>query len=237
MSRYIMRLDDACEKMDVEKWGKMEELLDKYGILPLVGVIPHCEDPMMESYDIDPNFWKKVKKWDSKGWTIALHGYNHVYRTMCGGINPVNKRSEFAGEAIEIQREKIKKGVKIFLDYGFDIKVFFAPSHTFDKNTLKALKLESNISIISDTIAWDSYYKDGFYFVPQQSGKVRKLPFKTITFCYHPNTMNDKDFLLLESFLKKNRKKFYKLQEISFTNRKKGLIDKILEYLYFLRKR
>ena len=44
MSKYIMRLDDAAEKMNVEKWLRMEQLLDKYSIKPLVGVIPACKD-------------------------------------------------------------------------------------------------------------------------------------------------------------------------------------------------
>ena len=30
-----MRLDDASEYMDVEKWQRMENLLDKYGIKPM----------------------------------------------------------------------------------------------------------------------------------------------------------------------------------------------------------
>ena len=40
MSQYILRLDDASDYMDVKKWQRMEELLDRYGIKPLVGVIP-----------------------------------------------------------------------------------------------------------------------------------------------------------------------------------------------------
>ena len=106
MSKYIIRLDDACEKMDVEKWDRMEKLLDKYKVKPLVGVIPHCEDPMMDKYEFDAEFWKKVEIWKNKGWTIAMHGYNHVYGTPCGGMNPVNKRSEFAGLSYEEQAEK-----------------------------------------------------------------------------------------------------------------------------------
>ena len=45
MSCYILRLDDASDYMDVEKWSRMEELLDKYQIKPLVGVIPDNQDP------------------------------------------------------------------------------------------------------------------------------------------------------------------------------------------------
>lgn len=29
MSKYIIRLDDASDYMDVEKWQQMEDLLDK----------------------------------------------------------------------------------------------------------------------------------------------------------------------------------------------------------------
>lgn len=86
---------------------------------------------------------------------------------------------------------------------GINPKIFFAPAHTFDRNTLLALKNKSNIRIISDTIAYDKYEDEGITFIPQQSGRVRKLPFKTVTFCYHPNLMRDKDFFELENFLKK----------------------------------
>lgn len=231
-----MRLDDACEKRDVEKWNIMEELLDRYGIKPLVGVIPHCEDPMMEQYPEDPDFWKRVKIWQSKGWSIALHGYNHVYSTQCGGINPVHQRSEFAGEPLDIQREKIRNGVAIFREHGIEPEIFFAPSHTFDKNTLEALRVESNIRIISDTVATKPYKESGFMFVPQQSGKVRQLPFQVTTFCYHPNQMGQAGFEGLEAFLRKNHNQFISFPQEA-TSRSKSVLDKVLGKLYFLIKR
>lgn len=235
MSKYILRLDDACEKMDIEKWDRMEQLLDKYGVKPLVGVIPHCEDPMMDDYPIDSNFWSKVNNWISKDWSIAMHGYNHVYSTDCGGINPINKRSEFAGEPLEVQKEKIRKGISIMREHGINPKTFFAPSHTFDRNTLLALKAESDINIISDTIANDVYYQDDFQFVPQQSGRVRKLPFKVVTFCYHPNMMRENDFLLLECFLEKNSDLFIEFP-IEKNHRKFDFYDFLIKKMYFLRR-
>lgn len=236
MSKYIMRLDDACEKRNIECWDRMENLLDRHEIKPLVGIIPHCEDPMMNEYVIDKNFNRRVKTWIDKKWTIALHGYNHVYSTNSGGINPVNYRSEFAGESLLVQKEKIREGVSILNTMGIDPKVFFAPSHTFDENTIFALKEESNIRIISDTIANDSYKKYGMTFVPQQSGSVRNLPLRTVTFCYHPNTMREKDFLELEEFLNKNNTKFsmFPLEEVT---RKQNLIDYLLEKVYFMRRK
>lgn len=236
MSKYILRLDDACEKMDIEKWDRMEQLLDKYGVKPLVGIIPYCEDPMMDDYPVDSKFWSKVNNWITKDWSIAMHGYNHVYSTECGGINPINKRSEFAGEPLEVQKEKICKGIGIMREHGINPKIFFAPSHTFDKNTLLALKAESDINIISDTIANDVYYQDDFQFVPQQSGRVRKLPFKVVTFCYHPNMMKTADFVYLEQFLEKNAVLFTKFELTVNEKRKKSILDKILEKIYFLRK-
>lgn len=235
MQKYIMRLDDACEKRDIEKWNLMEELLDKYGIKPLVGVIPHCEDPMMDGYSIDLKFWDRVNNWLSKGWVVAMHGYNHVYSTNCGGINPVNDQSEFSGESLIVQKEKIKRGIEVFRNHGIEPKVFFAPSHTFDKNTIDALKSESAIRIISDTIANRSYTMYGMTFVPQQTGRVRKLPFNQVTFCYHPNSMSDKDFSLLESFVDQNSKKFVRFP-IETSSRKLTPIDKLLKSLYFLRR-
>lgn len=236
MSRYIIRLDDASEKMDIEKWKQMESLLDKYNVKPLVGVIPHCEDDAMQVYPFDHTFWERVKQWEEKGWKIAMHGYNHVYCTTSGGINPINKRSEFAGLSLEEQKEKIKKGIKIFQTHGFAPKVFFAPSHTFDDNTVVALKECSDIRIISDTIANKPYFDKGITFVPQQSGKVRKLPFSLVTFCYHPNTMCENDYIELEKFLHKNHNKFinFPMEQVK---RERKLKDKILKFLYFARRK
>lgn len=231
-----MRLDDACEKMDVGAWQRMEDLLDSYAVKPLVGIIPHCEDPQMDKYPMDASFWDKVNGWRSKGWAFALHGYNHVYNTSSGGINPVNKRSEFAGNTYETQAEKIREGVKVLRLHGIEPKVFFAPSHTFDKITLKALEDESEIRIISDTWAWRPYCKYGFTFVPQQSGMVRNVPFSMTTFCYHPNTMKEKDFIELEEFLKKYANKFVVFPEQQ-VDRKPTIIDKLLQKIYYLSRR
>lgn len=235
MSKYIIRLDDACEKRDIENWNKIEELLDRYGIKPLVGIIPHCEDPAMDKYPVDTNFWDRVDRWNAKGWSIAMHGYNHVYNTQCGGINPVNQRSEFAGEPLAVQQEKIRKGIAIMREHNIEPEIFFAPSHTFDENTLEALRTESNIRIISDTIAFDTYRDGEFTYIPQQSGSVRKLPFRVVTFCYHPNTMDEQSFVELELFLVRHMGAFGNFP-VYKTARKKGIVDRMLSKIYFMRK-
>lgn len=238
MSQYIMRLDDASEYMDVEKWQRMEDLLDKYHIKPIVGVIPDNQDPdMVGVYPKDELFWEKVQRWKEKGWIIALHGYTHVFETREGGLNPVNDRSEFAGVPLERQKEKIRAGIRILRDHGIEPEIFFAPAHTFDENTLEALKKESNIRIISDTIANDVYFENGFYFIPQQSGRVRKLPFKVCTFCYHPNIMKEKDYQELDSFSCTHESEFIVYENRLIEKRRKSVIDMAMKWLYFSRRR
>ena len=234
---YLIRLDDACPTMSRTQWERMEEILDKYAIKPMVGVVPHNEDPALIYDEEDANFWDKVRRWEQKGWAISLHGYNHSYTSMLGksGLNPMWARSEFAGIPIDEQRSKIRKGLMIMREHGVFPKYFFAPSHTFDENTLLALREESSIRIVSDTISTQPYrYKD-FIFIPQFSGQCRRIIFPgSFTFCLHPNTMKDEDFKHVDLFLNK-----YSNRVISFdliptdTVRVKSVFDRLLCLGYF----
>lgn len=66
MNKYLIRLDDACPVMDAKKWQRMEDLLDTYGVKPMVGVIPANKDPKQQKDDVDCEFWNKVKRWEMK---------------------------------------------------------------------------------------------------------------------------------------------------------------------------
>ena len=48
-ARYLIRLDDACHTMDTFKWDKIENILDKYSVKPIVSVIPDNKDRSLES--------------------------------------------------------------------------------------------------------------------------------------------------------------------------------------------
>jgi predicted deacetylase len=233
LGQYILRLDDASDHMDLEKWICIEKLLDRYEVKPIFGIIPqNGDESLVSKYEKNPAFWDLMHNWIDKGWIPAMHGYEHRYVTKNGGINPVNKRSEFAGLPYEEQAEKIKKGYQILVEHGIAPEIFFAPSHTFDENTLKAIKTETPIRIISDTFAWDVYKNGDFWFIPQQSGSVRDLPFKTVTFCYHPNTMSEKAYEKLEDFLKQNRDSFICISKIRLENRKRNVAEQLLQKIY-----
>lgn len=241
INKYLIRLDDACPTMDSQKWQRMESLLDHYGVRPMVGVIPANDDPKQKIDTEDYDFWEKVKEWEKKGWSIALHGYDHKYISNKGmeGLNPMWARSEFAGVAYEIQCRKIQAGYAIFKKNGLNPKYFFAPSHTFDKNTLKALESCSPIRIISDTIATKPYKYGNFTFIPQLGGHCRKMIIPGMwTFCLHPSTMDNASFKELESFLSENSSKFLEFNGLNLNNIKgKDMISKIFSWIYFTQRK
>lgn len=239
--KYLLRLDDACPTMNSELWHKMEVLLERYGIKPIVGVIPHNEDPLLKIEGADERFWAKVKSWENKGWTIALHGYNHCYISKEGlkGLNPLWERSEFSGVPLNVQKEKVREGVAFLKEHCIIPSIFFAPSHTFDQNTLVALKEESDIRIISDTIATKPYIKNGFVFIPQTGGHCSEMRIPgTWTFCLHPNSMTDRDFAQTESFISNHFKSFVCFEQLDLNGLKsKDLLSRILSCAYFTRRR
>lgn len=238
-TRYLCRLDDACPTMDTEKWRRIELILNTYNIRPMVGVIPGNNDPEQLINPEDVDFWQKVKYWEDCGWAIALHGFDHCYLSDNKGINPLWTRSEFAGLSLEIQKQKIKDGVEIMRLNGINPKYFFAPSHTFDDNTLTALKECSDIRIISDTIALKPYRYRDFIFIPQIGGHCFNAPVSGVfTFCFHPSFMSDKDFIALERFIRANKDKFYSFDELKLEGLKdKSLIDKFLSWIYFAQRK
>jgi predicted deacetylase len=236
---YLVRLDDACPTMDVHKWQKMEDILDKYNIKPMVGIIPNNQDETLNITKANDSFWEKAFHWQKKKWAIALHGYDHVYITQDGGINPVHKRSEFAGLSLKDQEEKVEKGYAILKDKNLDATFFFAPSHTFDENTLKALYTKTKIRNISDTISRYPYKKGDFVFFPQQFGYFREINISGYwTFCFHPNTMKNDDFDAVDLFIKRNQNKFISFDEIEVEKlNSKKLTDKVLSFFYFIKRK
>ena len=241
MNKYLLRLDDACPTMDAKKWQRMEEILDANGVLPMVGVIPANNDPMQQIDLEDGEFWYKIRCWKKKGWAIALHGYDHCFISNSGlsGLNPLWARSEFVGVSLELQKEKIRKGVAKFREIGIEPKYFFAPAHTYDKNTLQALREESNIRIISDTIATKPYCQGDFIFIPQLGGHCAEIKLPGFwTFCLHPSTMTEENFIATELFLKAHKDEMIAFSDLDFTNLKgKNIMSRILSCLYFTRRR
>ena len=155
------------------------------------------------------------------------------------GLNPLWARSEFAGVSLEQQKEKIRKGVAVFRAHGIDPKYFFAPAHTYDENTLQALREESNIRIISDTIATKPYRKGDFIFISQVGGHCAEMKIPGIwTFCLHPSAMTEENFVATKRFLKAHQNEIMGFDDLELTDlRGKNLLSRFLSWMYFTRRK
>jgi predicted deacetylase len=231
MVRYLFRLDDACPTMNHVNWSRIINIFRKYDIKPIIAVIPNNKD--LNNIVDAPNddFWNEVIRWDKLNYAIALHGYDHVYTTTNSGIIGINKFSEFAGVDYDIQKEKIIEGCSIFNKKGIKPKIWIAPGHSFDKNTLKVLKKYSEINIISDGFSVYPYKDGDFFWVPSQLWGPCQKEEGVWTICYHPNTMIEDQFNRLEDFLLKNRSNCSSIEDIydEFHNRRKSFSDTVYQ--------
>ena len=183
--KILVRFDDICPTMDWEMWNKAVQTMDKYGIKPLIGVIPDCQDPDLHIDEAKPDFWEHIRSLQLRGYAIAMHGYIHVYDIKRRGIINKGFTSEFAGHSYEEQYDKIRKGKDIMIKHGIDTDVFFAPSHSFDLNTLKALK-KCGFKYISDGKSCKPVLKEGIICIPSRDGGARSiLPQSYVTRVFH----------------------------------------------------
>ena len=232
LSRYLIRLDDACPTMHCERWQAIEELLDEFAIRPVVAVIPNNQDPGMVFDESDVFFWKRVQAWALKGWTIGLHGYSHVMRpTNVRQILPFYDRSEFSGLSYEEQAEKILKGLAVFSKHDVEAKVFVAPAHSFDKVTVDVIRNETGLRVISDGVALSPFYHRGLYWVPQQLWSFSEKPFGVWTICVHPNTCTETKLSELRKSFAVHKDSFIGFDEILLIKRYRSIFD----WMYSLR--
>lgn len=201
--QVIFRLDDICEEMNRERFLRIKEIFDRYGIKPLIGVVPQNEDPFLRAGNRIPGFWEMIRTLQAQGWTVAQHGYRHVYMPAAAGRGRLfaGGQSEFAGLPYEKQLEKIRMGKEILTEHGIQTDVFFAPSHSFDDNTLKALGA-CGFKYVSDGLTNRPYRYRGLTFVPCKEDKI-KLKRRFSCVCYHTNDMDEARFGETELFLSK----------------------------------
>jgi len=236
--RYYIRLDDAHDKMNLDNWIKIINLLNKYKISSIIGVIPDNKDFNIMFGNKIKNFWGIIKEWQDVGHIIAIHGLNHLILTKEAGLVPKNNRSEFAGLSLEEQYKKLQKSIKIFEKNKIFTDIFIPPFHSFDLNTLKALK-KLNINILYEGVSFYPYKEYDIYFMPQQYNFFKKRQMGVWSVCLHPNEMEDKDFANLEIFIQNNiqyfKNDFYEVL-FNFT-KKRNLLDKLFFYQYFFKRK
>ena len=185
---YLLRFDDICPTMNWTVWEAIEALLVQRGIKPILAVIPDNRDPKLVKDPPRADFWDRVRGWQARGWTIALHGYQHVYVNKNPGMMRLTKQSEFAGLSFEEQEAKLRSGLAIFAAQGVRADAWVGPSHSFDRVTVGIL-IDLGVPVISDGLwSWPFSEQGRMIWVPQQLWRFHPRPAGIWTVCNHHNS-------------------------------------------------
>ena len=225
--RFLLRFDDICPTMDWKLWQQVEKILIQENIKPILAVIPDNQDETLHQGEPNEKFWERIRAWQNLGWTIAIHGYQHRFVTQDAGILGLRNYSEFAGLPLPEQRAKIAKGLVIFHAQGVRPKLWVAPAHSFDLNTIEALN-SFGIRAISDGFGLYPHRDSrGNLWIPQQLGKLRPVPWGVWTLCVHLQDPYYRDLANFRRIIRKVRRRTTTFPEVAkaYTKRRRSWLD------------
>ena len=185
-AQYLLRFDDLCPTFSRVKWERFLPLIEEFRIRPILAVVPDNRDPGLIVSNADAEFWGHMRGMKAAGATIALHGYQHLCDSRGGGLIPLHTRTEFAGVPQELQREWIHEGIETLRNHGLNPRLWVAPRHGFDRNTLRALQQEG-IGYLSDGLARIPFSRGGITWIPQQLWEPVRKSAGLWTICIHSN--------------------------------------------------
>jgi len=233
-AKYLVRFDDICPGMNWEVWDQVEKLLVSYNIKPILAIVPDNQDPKLNVSAESEDFWARAQSWKDRSWSLAIHGYQHRYETEDSGLIGINAYSEFAGLSYEQQLHKLSKAVEIFKQHNLPTNLWVAPAHSFDKQTLKALR-ELGFSQISDGFSLFPYTDgDSLFWIPQQLWKFRRLALGVWTVCFHINSWGTKEINKFENDLKTFGSYISDIDSLHdlYSANSSSLVDKSFGHLY-----
>jgi hypothetical protein len=191
---FVLRFDDICPTMRWDIWSQIESALLHYNVKPILAVVPDNQDPVLQPDAPVRDFWQRVRRWQELGWTIAMHGYQHLYVAPDGGLVTLRKKSEFASLPPMEQEEKLRLGTEIFAREGIKSHVWIAPGNAFDETTLSLLP-KFGIDTISAGWFWRPFVgPHQATWMPCQLSIFRPVPAGVWTICYHHNSWTHSDF-------------------------------------------
>jgi len=204
--------------MNWKAWAEIEAILLQRRLKPMLAVVPDNRDPVLQVDSPVRDFWDRVRAWQDRGWTIALHGFQHRYVNRHAGLAASRKASEFAGLPAAEQREKLRRGLEIFRREGVNSRVWIAPSNTFDTTTVELLP-DFGIRFISVGYFQFPYIcRRGLTWVPQQMHYFRPAPAGMWTVCYHHNWWDESRIAKFREDVDHYRANISSLDQIAVTN-------------------
>jgi predicted deacetylase len=206
-AQYLIRFDDFCPTMLHDRAERFLSLISRYGVHPILAVIPDNRDPELNLQPADPEFWTRMRSLEQAGATIAMHGFRHLCISTGKSILGLHKESEFAGVDEIQQRQWIRCGLGILREHGLSPRLFVAPRHGFDSCTLSALAWEG-LGILSDGFAHRPFMREDVMWIPQQLWEPVPKTSGLWTICIHTNTATTALEEKLEKFLAVNAPHF-----------------------------
>lgn len=210
---FVLRFDDICPTMRWDIWAPIESALLHYNIKPILAVVPDNQDPVLQPGPPINDFWQRVRRWQDLGWTIAMHGFQHLYVAPDGGLVTLRKKSEFASLPPLVQEEKLRRGCEIFAREGIKSRVWIAPGNAFDETTVSLLP-RFGIDTISAGWFWKPFVgPHRTTWIPCQLSILRPVPSGLWTVCYHHNSWERSDFEELVEGLERYQSNIVSLEE------------------------
>jgi hypothetical protein len=212
-AKYLLRFDDLCPTVSRERWRQCRALVDEFRVRPILAVVPSNLDPELEVSPADAGFWQDLRNLEKTGATIGLHGYRHLRQSRGRSFVPLQTFSEFAGVPSHWQRTWISEGLEILRSEGLTARIWVAPQHGFDANTLRALKAEG-IHLLSDGFARVPFLRGGILWIPQQLWGPLEKADGLWTICIHPNAAGPAQIDALRSFLGEHAHQFTSVDSV-----------------------
>ena len=217
--QYLLRFDDICPTMRWDTWSEIESALISSGIKPILAVVPDNRDPVLQVNPPVSDFWERVRRWQELGWTIALHGFQHLYVAKAGGLVTRRKKSEFTSLPADVQRDKLQRGMDIFQREKIKSRVWIAPGNAFDEVTVSLLP-GFGIDIVSAGWFWRPFVGPGpVTWFPCQLSILRPAPPGLWTVCYHHNSWNRQTLSQFQTNLERYRDRISTLESVLTNSR------------------
>jgi hypothetical protein len=189
-------------------------ILARHGVSPILAVVPDNQDPNLNLQPFDPEFWHRMRSLQAAGAAIAMHGYCHLCTSRGKPLLKLHKETEFAGVHLATQQQWIRSGLAILSAQRLHPRLFVAPRHGFDHNTLRALAAEG-LGALSDGFARRPFTHEKILWIPQQLWEPVAQKTGLWTICIHTNTASPRLEEKLDSFLAQNARQFTTFDKVA----------------------
>jgi hypothetical protein len=125
-ARLLIRIDDICQTSNWRVLRQLESIMVEEGVRPIVAIVPKNMDDNLVIEPPNPTYWEDLSRWQTLGYSMALHGYHHTFAQSGGGIMGISSDSEFTGLPESTQVDMLHYGIEELESHGIHPTVWVA---------------------------------------------------------------------------------------------------------------